>query len=201
MLLDFRSLPIFGRIINILVFLLLSIALSFDDSPKSAVLSIFLGWILIVMPLQFFAIAEKTKLETLHTSLPLTRGDIVKARYLWFICILVTMVLPLLLKLLFYPNDKMTYFLIACIFLSASIYVAIMFPLYFQFGIGKVSYVITIFIIYSFLIFIFGFRSRFLALFSRLIPETSAVIAVAVGLLFLYMSYLSSLSIYRTRDL
>jgi len=207
MLLDFRVQLIYRMFP---LFFLYSIMLAvFDDSPKSMSFTMILGWIgLLMMSGPACASSEKTRIETLYATLPLTRGDIVKARYLWFICTLVIMLLPLLLKLIFYPNNKMTYFIIACIFLWASFYVAIMYPLYFKFGNKKVSIVIIFLPMVIAFIFSFITHSRwfeFRVLRSRLIPNTPAAMAmtvvVAAGLIFLYLSYLLSCRLYRTRDL
>jgi len=198
MLLDFRSLPIFGKI-GIFIFILCTIGISFDDSTQSAPSIIFPGIILLIPFTQIFTIAEKNRLETLHAALPLTRDDIVKAHYLYFAFILAVFTFPsLLLKLLFFPNNK--FLIIAGIFLFASFAAAIMCPLYLKLGSRKASGTMS-FLTVAFFIILLTTRSRleFLALCSRVIPATSAGKAAA-GVIFLYLSYLLSLKIYRTRD-
>ena len=56
------------------------------------------------MPVQLLVIAEKNKLTTLHAALPLTRGDIVKAKYLYVIFILAYVVFPFWLL---YPIEEL----------------------------------------------------------------------------------------------
>ena len=157
--------------------------------------------LVFVAIIQPFIITEKNRLETLHATLPLTRDDVVKAKYLYAVCIQAVVMLPaLLLKPLFFTNNETAYFITGTL-LTVSFLTAMLYPLYFKIGINKTQAVMAVLFV---IIFIVLFASRslpgFIALCARIIPATSLGKATA-GLLLLFLSYLLSLKIYRTRDL
>ena len=201
MLLDYRSLPTLQRIfVNCFLFLLM-LVFFFDDSPKASS-AIFPGFmVMYIAIIQPFIIAEKNKLVTLHATLPLTRDDVVKAKYLYAVCIqAVVMLPPLLLRPLFFTNNATACFITGAL-LTVSFLTALMYPLYFKMGISKTNAVMTVLvIIISIVLFASYSLPGFIALCARIIPATSPGKAAA-GLLLLCLSYLLSLRIYRTRDL
>ena len=201
MLLDFRSFPIRGRILLPILLPLFPLVILFNDSHDSNALLSPLGYMPMMLCSQLFALEEKNRLETLHATLPLTRDDIVKVKYLNLAFILAFETLPVfLLKLLFFPNNKMSYIFIAGIFLVASFTTAILYLLYFKFGSGKILiFMVPFMFIFPFIIFTLSLLKRYFALYSRLGAATSAGMAAA-GVIFLYLSYLLLLKIYRTRD-
>ena len=149
-----------------------------------------------------FNLAEKNKLETLHAALPLTRGDIVKARYLFLVCVLVIVLFPLLLmKLLFFPNNEKIYFYIAVAFLTTSFLTSLTYPFCFKIGVAKMQGVFSLFFVLFFVTILRSpeLRGRLSDVLSIL--TTSPVRTIAAGLILLYLSYLLSLKIYRTKDL
>ena len=199
MLLDFRSIPMFGRI-AMSIFIAGNIAVFFETTTSAGAL--FSVVLIVLMIGNMFALAEKNRLETLHAILPLTRGDIVKARYLFLFFILAVIMLPpILIKYLFLPDYDGIYFKITFAFLTVSFLAAIMFPLYFKIGAGQTQGVCSLSGIIIFALFIIspGFRVLFLDTLS--IISISPVMAAATGLILLCLSYLLSLKIYRTRDL
>ena len=201
MLLDFRSLPTLQRVF-VPCFLFLWMLMFFFDNPEKGASAVLPGFILVFLVIiQPCIITEKNRLETLYATLPLTRDDVVKAKYLYAVCIQAVVMLPaLLLKPLFFTNNGTAYFITGT-FLTVSFLTAMLYPLYFKIGINKTNAVMAVLFI---IIFIVLFASRslpgFAALCARIIPATSPGKAAA-GLLFLCLSYLLSLRIYRTRDL
>lgn len=200
MLLDFRSMPIFTRIAIPLFLLFVTLNHPFRTS---LVMSVFVGFMSAVAIMQSFIDAEKNRLETLHATLPITRGDIVKARYLFFVCIQVAVLLLLLLrKLLFFPNNEMSNFFIvaATAFLTASFIIAVFYPLLFKVGYRKAAILVSPPVIILVFLLLSGALPGFLAPGAQLTSATSLGNAAA-GLILLCLSYLLSLKIYRTRDL
>jgi len=176
-------------------------AFFFEASPKGSS-PVLAGLLLVTFITQPFIIEEKNRLATLHAMLPLTRGDIVKARYLYFVCIQAAITLPpLLVKPLVFPNNEINNFFIAGTFLTASFTTAVFYPLCFKVGYGKAYAIIVLPVLIFFIaLFVPGALPGFLALCAQIIPATSPGKAAA-GLLLLCLSYLLSLRIYRTRDL
>jgi len=211
MLLDFRSMPILHRVFTpAFLFVLMLIFLQGEISGGPIYVgfsSIMFMCVLVLLILQPFAVAKKNTLETLYATMSLRRDDVVKARYLYSVCILAAVMLPpLLFRLLVFPDNEAPYSFVTLAFLTVSFVIAILYPLSFKIGYIKAS---TIFFI-SFFIYIFIFISIFVTrssfmpefpgLFAKLIPATSHG-QVGMGLLLLCLSYLLSRRIYRTRDL
>ena len=199
MLLDFRSVPIM-LIIQLIYLLLLSLILVSPAIITSyGVLPWFLA-ILLIMQLIFFQLmtAEKIKLETLQATLPLTRDDIVKARYLYFVCILAIVIIPpVLMKLLFFPDNELVYFYLFVTFPILSFLAAVMYPVYFK--IKSAAAKISICMIFAGLISGIsggGWREIF-----AFVGRSNRLMPVIAGLLLICLSYLLSVKIYRTRDL
>ena len=213
MLFDFRLQPAWVRIFGILFLIgaALLVMFPFAGTRKPHAVEIFsLSFGLIFTVMRFtrpIVVTEIGQLETLHATLPLTRGDIVKAKYLYTICILVLIIfVPALFAPVFYPNNEKAYSFIAGAFMAASFFTSIIYPFYFKPGrvsivldrlIVPVSLILNPAILYP------GFFEGKLGLFTmyaRLIPATPTG-KLAAGLIFLYLSYLLSLRIYRTLDL
>ena len=203
MLLDYRSLPTLQRVLIPPFLFALMLMFSFEDSLK-AFTSGWAGMMLVLFISQPFAVAEKNRLEALHATMPLTRDDVVKARYLYSVCILAAVMLPpLVLKPFFLQVYEATYFIVAVAFMAVSFAIAVLYPLSFKIGYGKASTIFYISFVLLIIISLFVARSlpqEFLNVFAKLIPATSPGKATA-GLLLLFLSYLLSLKIYRTRDL
>ena len=198
-MLDFRSQPLMNK--KAMTFFLVVTIASFLDNPSNEINVVFPLVLTTQLILNMFA-PEKNRLETLHATLTLTRGDIVKARYLIFVCVLATMALmPVLIKFLFYPNKEIIYSHMTAAFIIVSFFTSVMFPLCFKIGSGKAQGIFALF----FAIFIgaFFYSPEFRGQLSNTmsILTTSPVRTIAAGLILLYLSYLLSLKIYRTRDL
>ncbi|MDR0310153.1 MAG: ABC-2 transporter permease [Acidobacteriota bacterium] len=200
-LLGFRSMPVMAKILMPFFSIAMMLMFSFEASPKAS-MAWFAGLMSALFIAQPFAIAEKNRLETLHAMLSLTRNDVVKAKYLCFICVLAVIMLPpLLLKPVFSPNNEAVYFLITDTFLVASFVTALLYPLFFKIGYGKTGAVISLVGIIFFVILIAS-RSLpgFIAFFALLISATLPV-KIALGLILVCLSYMLSLKIYRNKDL
>jgi hypothetical protein len=153
-----------------------------------------------ISPLIFniFSIAEKNRLETLYATLSITRCDIVKARYLFFICVLAIVIFQsLLLTLLFSQNSEKFYDFAAFIFISASFLAVLWYPLFFRIGTTKTYFTLfALFVIFVCAIIFFpSFRG------SKLGISATSPVTITIVSLFLCLSYLLSLKIYRTKDL
>ena len=198
MMLDFRSQPLMNKIAVPICFIF-TIIFFFSNTMISIFCSIAF---LIQLIVNMFTIAEKNRLETLHATLALTRGDIVKARYLLFVCVLATMaLLPVLIKFLFYLNKEIIYFYMSAALITIPFIASVMFPLCFKIGSGKTQGILALFftIIIGACMGSPEFRgqvSNALSIFTA-----SPVKTIAAGLILIYLSYLLSLKIYRTRDL
>jgi len=200
MLLDFRSLSVINRI-ALLVSTVAAMFFYFDDSPLKGLAVLLPAFWVLSMINNMYALAEKYRIDMLQATLPLTRGDIVKARYLFFVCMqAVIMLPPLLINIIFSQDNEKVYY-VAVAFLTVSFFAAVMYPLYFKIGVGKAKGVLIVLLIAFFTGFFGspGFRKLFWD--TMLAFTASPVKATAAGLLLLGLSYLLSLKIYQTRDL
>jgi hypothetical protein len=151
MLLDFRLAQV-RLAAGVFFSLFMLTAASLDDSV-GVIMFRFIGLLLVVFTAaQPLAIEEKDRLETLHATLPLTRCDIVKAKYLFFVCTQAIIMIPLLLlitllKVLFFSDSEKAYFFIAVTFLTAFFIASILYPLYFKIGYRKATGVMSISVI------------------------------------------------------
>ena len=220
MLLDFHTLPRMARIylisflvvgmISFFVYDLSSLRLNnsraYSFLPKPLVGVI---WGSLVHPVMvmaqlasIFHIAKTNRLETLYATLSLTRDDIVKARYLFFICVQTILMLPpLFIKPIFFPGNESVYFHMTMSFMVASSMTALSYPFAFRknrsvaagMSISSLGFIFIVFIFYQ------GFRGQLPGALS--IFTASPLRTVAVGVILLYVSYLLSLKIYKTQDL
>ena len=204
-MLDFRSQPVLFRTL-LPCFLLSMITVFLFNIPSFVALPVLIIQICLVIILisYTFVFAEKNRLETLHNTLPLTRGDIVKARYLFLACILAIIMLPpLLIKPLFFPNNENTYFYMNFVFGITSFSMAFMYPIYFKCCIAKAqSNALMSFFGWVFGVLLhMGYRRLFSGTSFTILSASSARRTAAAGLILLCLSYLLSLKIYRTKDL
>ena len=199
MLLDFRSMPVISKILlAALILLIFKVSVAFTEFPLNKALPGSIAiWLLIVI-MHPFVLVENNRLKRLHAALPLTRGDIVKARYLCIACILAVASLPhLLLKPLFFPeNDSLA----AGAFLAASFFTVLLYPPVFKFE-NRTLAGRSISFIFIFC-FIVGYSpvSGLFNLYLWLIPATLPG-KLAAWLILLCLSYLLSLKLYAKRDL
>ena len=203
MLLDFRSIPMFGRITMSICFFVLIMFFSFSTESLSEIplRQVFLPFLIVFLIVQSFTIAEKNRLESLYAALPLTREDIVKARYLFFVSVQVLIILPpLFIKACFFQNNERISFDIAFTFLTVSFLGAALYPLLFKKGSVNGLANLVIFVLFGCML---AFLSRLheILLNTLFISATSLIVISAAGLILLCLSYLLSLRIYRTRDL
>ena len=177
--------------------LLLSFVISFFPfSSSEIVFLMFCGFMTMVTISQTYAAGEKSGMGTLHATLPLTRCDIVKARYLFFICTQAIIMFPPLLTAPFFQTSW------AIIFLMSSFIIAVIYPLGFKIGFGKASY--AGFALFASIVLLL--HRKYGAQIPDAPPFVEALIAspakqFAAGLILLFLSYLLSLKIYKTRDL
>ena len=196
MLLDFRVLPVLARIFWTVFLFLTMLAFSFGESLNKSV-EFFPVMFVFISIAQQFAIMRKNRLETLYVSLPLTRDDIVKAKYLSFVCLITFVTLtPPFMMLLFYQTNENIHFPMATLFLICSFFAAVLYPIAFKtsektmnfiFMVTGISYVVTV-------------RSS-PGIIIPLIELSTPSVMVIVALILLYLSYLLSLRIYRNKDL
>jgi hypothetical protein len=203
MRLDFRSLPVLFKIFLSVIVVLSALFPIVDhlQGESATVFALISAWVVMMVIFDLFIISEKNRLETLHAMLPFTRGDIVKARYLFAVCIPAVVMLPPLFLTLLFPDNERTFFYVAGAFLAISAVTAIAYPLHFKFGSEKARAIITVLVVITiFHLILFSYSAKLHAILALLIPSTSAGKA-ATGLILLFLSYLLSLRIYRTRDL
>ena len=197
MRLDFRSLQtvIFITLLPFLSLVIVSPSFIHSYGVAPWYFSILVIMLSIVQPL---INAEKSKLGTLYSTLPLTRDDIVKARYLYFVCVSAVVILPaLLLKLLFFKDNEWIYFYMAVTFSIMSFFAAVSYPLYFIIR-GVITKAVIFIMFYS---FICGTLSGYWREIFALVGRTNYLAPAMAGLILFCLSYPLSLKIYRTRDL
>jgi len=202
MLMDFRAMPMASGIILSACFILGTFFLfnPFDDSPDRSISGILFQALIIGATMgHLFTVAAT---EEFHVMLPLTRDDIVKAIYLSFICLLVIFVLPsLFIKAFFFPVHGRISLQIASTILTGSFIATVLYPLYFRKGTSNIPAVAGALLATS--IICGAFSIYFVRVLCALLNSVTLTLAAtaAVGAIFLYLSYLLSLKIYRTRDL
>jgi len=172
-----------------------------ENSRNWGVLFLFLIMtsLLINMPL---GVAKQDKHDMFLATLPLSLGDIVKARYLSFICIQVVFALPpLFIKFLLFPNNEMIYFYIVSVFLAASLLAALIYPIFFLFQSRSATSMFQS-LLFAVLVSVYSFtNSREIAYDLPITVAAAPVKAIAAGFIFLCLSCLLSHKIYKTRDL
>lgn len=205
-LLDFRLMSVLRKIcLFILPILTFCVFFLFNFLPER--LGMTIGFLLIFVSIiiaQPYTRAAQGRLDMFFATLPVTQGDIVKAIYLIFIFLQAIFVLPpLLIKLLFFPDNERIYPYIIFVFLIASCCAAITYLVLFL----KYQGVFLSMSISFFSIIIGNFSKC--GLFEDACTDTdllqqfivdSPVKSVAAGLLILCLSCLLSHKFYRVKS-
>ena len=206
-LLDFR---LMSKVRKICLFVLpvLSFFIFFSRDflyERMWVTAVFFLILVSSMVAQPFKVTQQDRLEMFFSTLPLTHGDVVKARYLLFICIQASFTLPpLFIKFLFFPDTERIYPYIIFIFLITSVFAAIT---YF-FGFLAAHHVYIAISLYLGLNLIWrsskcGWLDDACRDADNLLPQflvESPVTSVAAGLLLLCLSCLLSHKFYRVKS-
>ena len=195
-----------GNIRQVILFLVVFLILAFQENNIIVIVPVFVSMMVFITT---FSYDEYNKWDAYAISLPVSRKNIVKAKYvasiiLWAIALLVTVVITGIMGLF---EQNINYFemfgmILGCVF-SIVLLEAIMFPLIFKFGVekGRIGVFIGVFAIAGLLGFIFtgidlenatGFIEIFNKYYYILIPLAAVILLV--------ISYFVSKKIYLKKE-
>lgn len=195
-----------GNIRQVILFLVVFLVLAFQENNIIVIVPVFVSMMVFITT---FSYDEYNKWDAYAISLPVSRKNIVKAKYvasiiLWVIALLVTVVITGIMGLF---EQNINYFemfgmILGCVF-SIVLLEAIMFPLIFKFGVekGRIGLFVGVFAIAGLLGFIFtgidlenatGFIEIFNKYYYILLPL--AIIILLMG------SYFVSKRIYLKKE-
>lgn len=195
-----------GNMRQVILFLVVFIILALEENNIIVIVPVFVSMMIFMTT---FSYDEYNKWDAYAISLPVSRKNIVKSKYvasliLWLIALLVTVVIAVVMGV-FEQNwnySEMFGMILGCAF-SIVLLEAIMFPLIFKFGIekGRIGIFVGVFAIAALLGFIFtgvdlngasGFIEFFNKYYYILIP--------LVALILLLISYFISKRIYLKKE-
>lgn len=195
-----------GNIRQVILFLVVFLVLAFQENNIIVIVPVFVSMMVFITT---FSYDEYNKWNAYAISLPVSRKNIVKAKYvasiiLWAIALLVTVVITGIMGL-FEQNlnySEMFGMILGCVF-SIVLLEAIMFPLIFKFGVekGRIGLFVGVFAIAGLLGFIFtgidlenatGFIEIFNKYYYILIPLAAVILLV--------ISYFVSKKIYLKKE-
>ena len=195
-----------GNMRQVILFLVVFLILAFQENNIIVIVPVFVSMIVFITT---FSYDEYNKWDAYAISLPVSRKNIVKAKYvasiiLWAIALLVTVVITGIMGLF---EQNLNYFemfgmILGCVF-SIVLLEAIMFPLIFKFGVekGRIGLFVGVFAIAGLLGFIFtgidlenatGFIEFFNNYYYILIPLAAVILLV--------ISYFVSKKIYLKKE-
>ncbi len=195
-----------GNIRQVILFLVVFLILAFQENNIIVIVPVFVSMMVFITT---FSYDEYNKWDAYAISLPVSRKNIVKAKYvasiiLWAIALLVTVVITGIMGLF---EQNINYFemfgmILGCVF-SIVLLEAIMFPLIFKFGVekGRIGLFVGVFAIAGLLGFIFtgidlenatGFIEIFNKYYYILIPLAAVILLV--------ISYFVSKKIYLKKE-
>lgn len=195
-----------GNIRQVILFLVVFLILAFQENNIIVIVPVFVSMMVFITT---FSYDEYNKWDAYAISLPVSRKNIVKAKYvasiiLWAIALLVTVVITGIMGLF---EQNLNYFemfgmILGCVF-SIVLLEAIMFPLIFKFGVekGRIGLFVGVFAIAGLLGFIFtgidlenatGFIEIFNKYYYILIPLAAVILLV--------ISYFVSKKIYLKKE-
>ena len=196
-----------GNLRQAILFLVVFIILALQENNIIVIVPVFVSMMIFMTT---FSYDEYNKWEAYAISLPVSRKNIVKAKYfasiiLWAIALLVTAVITVVMGI-FEQNinySEMIGMILGCVF-SIVLLEALMFPLIFKFGVekGRIGVFIGVFVIAALLGFIFtgidlenanGFIEFFNNYYYILIPLVAVILMV--------ISYFVSKKIYLKKEL
>ena len=195
-----------GNLRQAILFLIVFIILALQENNIIVIVPVFVSMMIFMTT---FSYDEYNKWEAYAISLPVSRKNIVKAKYfasiiLWAIALLVTAVITVVMGI-FEQNinySEMIGMILGCVF-SIVLLEALMFPLIFKFGVekGRIGVFIGVFVIAALLGFIFtgidlenanGFIEFFNNYYYILIPLVAVILMV--------ISYFVSKKIYLKKE-
>ena len=195
-----------GNLRQAILFLVVFIILALQENNIIVIVPVFVSMMIFMTT---FSYDEYNKWEAYAISLPVSRKNIVKAKYfasiiLWTIALLVTAVITVVMGI-FEQNinySEMIGMILGCVF-SIVLLEALMFPLIFKFGVekGRIGVFIGVFVIAALLGFIFtgidlenanGFIEFFNNYYYILIPLVAVILMV--------ISYFVSKKIYLKKE-
>lgn len=195
-----------GNMRQVILFLVVFLILAFQENNIIVIVPVFVSMMVFITT---FSYDEYNKWDAYAISLPVSRKNIVKAKYvasiiLWAIALLVTVVITGIMRLF---EQNLNYFemfgmILGCVF-SIVLLEAIMFPLIFKFGVekGRIGLFVGVFAIAGLLGFIFtgidlenatGFIEIFNKYYYILIPLAAVILLV--------ISYFVSKKIYLKKE-
>ena len=195
-----------GNMRQVILFLVVFLILAFQENNIIVIVPVFVSMMVFITT---FSYDEYNKWDAYAISLPVSRKNIVKAKYvasiiLWAIALLVTVVITGIMGLF---EQNLNYFemfgmILGCVF-SIVLLEAIMFPLIFKFGVekGRIGLFVGVFAIAGLLGFIFtgidlenatGFIEIFNKYYYILIPLAAVILLV--------ISYFVSKKIYLKKE-
>ena len=195
-----------GNIRQVILFLVVFLVLAFQENNIIVIVPVFVSMIVFITT---FSYDEYNKWDAYAISLPVSRKNIVKAKYvasiiLWAIALLVTVVITGIMGLF---EQNLNYFemfgmILGCVF-SIVLLEAIMFPLIFKFGVekGRIGLFVGVFAIAGLLGFIFtGIDLENATGFIEIFNKYYYILIPLVAVILLVISYFVSKKIYLKKE-
>ena len=195
-----------GNIRQVILFLVVFLILAFQENNIIVIVPVFVSMMVFITT---FSYDEYNKWDAYAISLPVSRKNIVKAKYvasiiLWAIALLVTVVITGITGLF---EQNINYFemfgmILGCVF-SIVLLEAIMFPLIFKFGVekGRIGLFVGVFAIAGLLGFIFtGIDLENATGFSEIFNKYYYILIPLVAVILLVISYFVSKKIYLKKE-
>ena len=195
-----------GNIRQVILFLVVFLILAFQENNIIVIVPVFVSMMVFITT---FSYDEYNKWDAYAISLPVSRKNIVKAKYvasiiLWAIALLVTVVITGITGLF---EQNINYFemfgmILGCVF-SIVLLEAIMFPLIFKFGVekGRIGLFVGVFAIAGLLGFIFtGIDLENATGFIEIFNKYYYILIPLVAVILLVISYFVSKKIYLKKE-
>ena len=195
-----------GNMRQVILFLVVFLILAFQENNIIVIVPVFVSMMVFITT---FSYDEYNKWDAYAISLPVSRKNIVKAKYvasiiLWAIALLVTVVITGIMGLF---EQNINYFemfgmILGCVF-SIVLLEAIMFPLIFKFGVekGRIGLFVGVFAIAGLLGFIFtGIDLENATGFIEIFNKYYYILIPLVAVILLVISYFVSKKIYLKKE-
>ena len=195
-----------GNMRQVILFLVVFLILAFQENNIIVIVPVFVSMMVFITT---FSYDEYNKWDAYAISLPVSRKNIVKAKYvasiiLWAIALLVTVVITGIMGLF---EQNLNYFemfgmILGCVF-SIVLLEAIMFPLIFKFGVekGRIGLFVGVFAIAGLLGFIFtGIDLENATGFIEIFNKYYYILIPLVAVILLVISYFVSKKIYLKKE-
>ena len=211
MLLDFRTMPIslqsaiiFMSSLTILPPLFFFIHKNFEVVFAFLIIFEIFG---VLTALNIFELEKKNRLETLYAMLSVMRNDIVTSHYLFAVCMILIVLLPAFPYCLIAPPLKMMEAIAGV--LIGPLFISILYPIYFKWNSSMVfSFIEPVFklgigggTIYACIKLLNPPPAEIIQITTTFSPLITMGLAIVIGCVLIYLSYLLSCKIYKKRDL